>query len=76
MQKIIRKKVYDTKTSTIIKKFTVGNFGDAYGYEETLYKTDDGYYFLYTNGGNKSPYNTENIKSIPKTKIDEWLNNH
>ena len=76
MQKIIRKKVYDTETATIIKKFVFGNFGDNSGYEETLYQTTDGSYFIYTNGGSESPYKSEAIKSIAKTKVDEWLNNH
>ena len=76
MQKIICKKVYDTETATMIKKFTFGNFGDNPGYEETLYQTQDGSYFIYTNGGSESPYKSEGIKSIAKTKVDEWLNNH
>ena len=76
MQKTIRKKVYDTNTATVVKKNTVGNFGDTTGYEETLYKTEDGFYFVYTNGGSDAPYKTEDIKPIAKTTIDEWLNNH
>ena len=56
MQKIICKKVYDTDTSKIVKKVTFGCFGDENGYEETLYQTESGNYFLYTNGGANSKY--------------------
>lgn len=44
MKKIIRKKEYDTETATLVKKYTVGSFGDPAGYEETLYQTPDGFY--------------------------------
>ena len=54
MQKIICKKVYDTEKSTLIHKRTYGVFGDADGYEESLYQSADGYYFLYVNGGTES----------------------
>ena len=39
MKKIICKREYDTETATLIKKHTVGEFGDPAGYEETLYQT-------------------------------------
>ena len=35
MKKIICKKEYDTETATLIKKTTVGSFGDPAGYEES-----------------------------------------
>ncbi len=76
MKKIICKREYDTDTATLVKKVTVGSFGDAGGYEETLYQTEGGLYFLYVNGGAKSPYKTENIKSVSKAKAEEWLTNH
>ena len=46
MVKVICKKEYNTETSEIVKKVTVGEFGDPTGYEETLYVTADGFYFL------------------------------
>ncbi len=76
MKKIICKREYDTDNATLVKKFTVGSIGDADGYEETLYQTEGGLYFLYTNGGEESPYKTENIKSVSKAKANEWLENH
>lgn len=76
MKKIICKREYDTETASLIKKFSVGNFGDPNGYEESLYQTTAGLYFLYVNGGEESPYKTENIKSISKAKAEEWLSKH
>ena len=51
MQKIICKKLYDTDTAMLVFQKTEGVFGDPKGYEETLYKTPEGNYFLYVNGG-------------------------
>ena len=47
MKKIICKREYDTETATLVKKHTVGAFGDPAGYEESLYQTPKGLYFLY-----------------------------
>lgn len=76
MKKIIRKKEYDTDNAVLVKKFAVGNFGDKDGYEESLYQTHDGFYFLYQNGGEASVYPKENIKCVSKEKAEEWLENH
>ena len=73
MKKIICKKEYDTENATIVKKVTSGEFGEATGYEETLYVTNDGYYFLYTNGGADSAYPVENIKRLSKAAAEAWL---
>ena len=66
MKKIICKVEYDTETAELIKKNVCGEFGDPAGYEESLYKTVDGKFFLYVNGGEESIYPTENIKRIYK----------
>lgn len=76
MKKIICKREYDTETASLVKKFTVGYIGDPAGYEETLYQTPGGLFFLYVNGGEDSPYKDENIKSVSKVKAEEWLANH
>ncbi|MBQ8345344.1 MAG: hypothetical protein IJY42_03655 [Clostridia bacterium] len=76
MKKIICKKEYDTETATVVKSYTVGNFGDPDGFEETLYQTPDGLYFLYTNGGEASQYATEDIKRVSAKKAEEWLAAH
>ena len=76
MKKIICKVEYDTEVSDVVYKNTFGSFGDADGYEETLYVTKDGKYFLYTNGGSESPYATEDIKRMSKANADKWLGEH
>lgn len=76
MKKIICKVEYDTETSQLIAKFTSGEFGDAAGYEECLYQTADGKFFLYVNGGAESIYPKEDIKRLAKNKVDEWKAAH
>ena len=73
MKKIICKKIYDTEASQIIKKVTSGIWGDPRGYEETLYVTEDGAYFLYENGGEESIHPKETIKRMSKKSAEEWL---
>ncbi len=73
MKKIICKKEYDTDASVIVKKVTSGNFGDAAGYEETLYKTEDGKFFLYVNGGAESKYAKEDIKRMSEKAAEAWI---
>ena len=73
MKKIICKKEYDTDTATVVKKVTVGFYGDPKGYEETLYQTPDGAYFLYTNGGAESAYPEEGIKRLSAKNASSWI---
>ena len=72
MKKIICKVEYDTEASTLVAKYTDGEFGDPAGYEETLYVTEGGKYFLYVNGGAESPYTEENIKRMSAAKAEDW----
>lgn len=76
MKKVICKIEYDTAAAELISKKTNGNFGDSTGYEESLYKTEGGKYFLYVNGGADSPYKKEDIKRISADKAKEWLENN
>ena len=75
MKKIICNKLYDTDSATLVKKTIFGFFGDPTGYEETLYQTESGAYFLYTNGGADSKYKSESIKRMSAEKAKAWLNN-
>ena len=75
MKKIICKVEYDTENATIVEKRTFGDFGDPAGYEETLYVTANGKYFLYVNGGAESIYPEENIKRLSADKANEWKTN-
>ena len=76
MKKIICKREYDTETATLVKKYVIGNFGDPAGYEETLYQTPEGLYFLYVCGDPASPYVEEDIQRLAKTKVDAWVKSH
>ena len=76
MKKVICKVEYDTENAELVAKFTSGAFGDADGYEESLYKTESGKFFLYVNGGEESPNKKEDIKRLAAAKADEWLNAH
>ena len=72
MKKIVCKVEYDTEKSELIGKYVSGQFGDPAGYEESLYKTADGKYFLYVNGGAESIHPEENITRMSAAKADEW----
>ena len=76
MKKVICKKEYDTETATIVKKVTFGNFGEPDGYEEVLFQTPEGLYFVYVNGGEESIHPTEDISRISKAKAEQWLAEH
>ena len=76
MKKIICKKEYDTETATFIKRYDCGTYGDPAGYEECLFQTPGGLYFLYVRGGEASPYPAEDIIRIAKTKVNEWIETH
>ena len=76
MKKIICKICYDTEFAEVEKRFSIGNFGDSDGYEEVLYKTEDGSYFIYTNGGKDSKYCKEDIKRASRAAAEKWLAEH
>ena len=50
--------------------------GDPAGYEESLYVTAGGKFFLYTNGGEESKYTKENITRMSAKSADEWKKSH
>ena len=76
MQKIICKKEYDTETATLIKKYTYSYYGDPAGYEEILFQTPGGLYFLYVRGGEASIYPGEDILRLAKAKVNDWIETH
>ena len=76
MVKIVGETVYDTQKSTMDKKFTYGAPGDDTGYEETLYITFDGKYFIYTNGGKRSRYTHDDITPISREQVKGWIMSH
>lgn len=76
MKKVICKVEYDTEASELVAKYVSGEFGDSTGYEESLYVTAGGKYFLYVNGGADSVHPTENITRMSAAKAEEWKQNH
>lgn len=76
MKKIICGREYNTETAELIKKCTYGCYGDPAGYEEILYRTPGGLYFLYFRGGENAPYPGEEIQRLAKSKVDNWLETH
>ena len=72
MKKIICKVEYDTEASELIEKRTFGAFGDPAGYEESLYRTEGGKFFLYTFGGPESKYPAEAIKRMSAATAQAW----
>ncbi len=76
MKKTIDGAEYDTQSAMLDKKFTFGVPGDAHGYEETLYITPDGRYFIYTNGGVCSRYPHEDITPISREQVKDWILSH
>lgn len=76
MKKIICKREYNTETASLIKKYTYSYLGDPAGYEECLYQTPGGLYFLYVQGGETSPYPQADILRLAKAKVNDWLDTH
>ena len=76
MVKTTKTKTYNTETATVVKKVTSGFYGDPAGYEETMFLTPEGDYFLYTNGGEASPYKAEKITAYTKAKAEAWIQNN
>ena len=72
MKKIICKVEYDTENAELVAKYTSGEFGSADGYEESLYVTANGKYFLYVNGGAESIHPAENITRMSADKANKW----
>lgn len=75
MQRTIRGKVYDTETADLLTARTSGSYGDPAGYEERLYRTPEGFYFIYGVGGEDSPYPAEAIRALSKARAEEMQEN-
>ena len=76
MVKTTRNKTYDTSSATVVKHITHSVFGDPAGFEEIVFLTPEGDYFLYGNGGEASPYPTEKITGLSKASARKWLEEH
>lgn len=72
MKKTINRKIYNTETASVVGTHYAGTFGDPEGYEENLYKTQKGLFFLYGKGGEESKYPTEDIIAISAEEAEKW----
>jgi hypothetical protein len=62
MKEIINKKVYDTEQAEEIAQYTNGGNSRDFGFiRETLYKTQNGNYFLHGRGGAKTKYSVSGV---------------
>ena len=69
-----KKHAYDTNTAEALGNRAHSYYGDPEGYEETLYKTKGGLYFLWGLGGADSPYNSgEDIRPLSEKEAKAWL---
>ena len=72
MKKVINRKTYNTETSKLIDKKTYGYFGDPAGYEESLYETRTGNFFLCGIGGIDSKYAEETVVPLSGGDAEKW----
>ena len=72
MKKSICRKVYNTETATLIKTNNYGEFGDPAGYQECLFKTPKGDYFIYGIGGETSKYPEEDIVVVTAEQAEQF----
>ena len=69
-----KNRIYDTDKAEALGNRAYSYYGDPAGYEETLYKTKGGLFFLWGIGVIDSPYNSgEDICPISKGEAEEWL---
>ncbi|MDO5106886.1 MAG: hypothetical protein Q4D39_01280 [Coriobacteriaceae bacterium] len=69
-----KRHVYDTEKAEALGSCAFSYFGDPAGYEETLYKTKGGLFFLCGIGGEESPYaEGEDIRPISEADAEAWL---
>lgn len=64
-----KRHVYDTEKATRLGTRTFGTYGDPAGYEETLYQTKGGLYFVVGVGGADSAYDAEG-EIVPVSAAD------
>jgi hypothetical protein len=86
MKKIIDGKVYNTETATFIANDYFSNCSDFYYYDESLYRTRKGSYFIAGEGGAMTKYavscgnnSTSGSSKIFPLTLDEaleWCENH
>jgi hypothetical protein len=86
MKKIVNGKRYDTKTAEVVTSYSNDYpTNDFNWYEESLYKTKSGNWFLAGEGGPMSKYSVScgnstsggsNLIPLTKDEAKEWLEEH
>lgn len=86
MKKIINRRMYNTETAKEIAEFSSGyHCGDFRRYDEALYRTKKGSYFLAGSGGPMTKYSERcgdawghgsDLEPISRTQAIEWLEEH
>ena len=87
MKKIIDGKLYDTETATRVGSFdSGGSCRDFSHFEESLYKTPGGAYFVAGSGGPMTGYarsdgqnswtGSEDIRALTREEAFEWAQSH
>lgn len=56
MKRVINARLFDTDEAEVIGEFSYGNSGDFHAWEESLYRTKRGAYFIAGSGGARSKY--------------------
>ncbi len=72
MKAVIKRKTYNTETAEKQGEIFVSVFGDPAGYEESLFKTKKGDFFLYGKGGSQSKYKEETVTPLTKEQAGQW----
>jgi hypothetical protein len=72
MKTIINKKTYDTDKDEHVGFKYVGVFGHLNGYEEQLFVTKKGQFYIYGAGGPESPYPEATIRLLTNEEADLW----
>lgn len=87
-KRVIERKVYDTKTATLIHDYWNGySNNDFKSLSEDLYRTPKGNFFILGSGGAMSKYavdcgngstggSSDNITPLTKEEAIEWLESH
>jgi len=87
MKKIIEGKLYDTETAELVGSYdSGGSCRDFQHFEESLYKTPKGSYFVAGSGGPMTGYSRavgqnewtggEDIRALSRSEAFEWAESH
>ena len=64
------RRLCDTEKAKLVEERSIGDYGDPAGYQERLYRTLSGFWFVWGIGGAKSPYPFEQIRIA--SQEDGW----